>query len=586
MRKKGQIGIITLIIVAALILGLIIGIFIMYLNRPKFDCGIGVLDNEDKVCIYNLTSDQLNSVVKCPPEFNLDETEGTCEKIVESVYVCNTAEGTYDSSIGICRVSVQNTQYICQAGTYDYLTGACNVLIENITYSCSEGAIQEINGIKSCVVSLKTIKGQMVYCGNGECDDKERTQGICPEDCKSNEETSDVPYSFLAVHFEIDPNNKEAADRWQNMVTMVDLANQYNVPLTIMFWPGSAEYALSSPERIAKVREWQTQGHEIGIHNQGCYDAENTNSAAFHQESDNALYEQLAGEYTIKSGTTVCEFNLISTYKYEGGGRPDGRSAMAIKHSLASGQEVYGLNIKAGYANGTQIKIAQYNTLSKDEIYGFANHGEGDAGNIGGTVELKEWLNFLYGKDPGGEKRMTLSNIMEQYVLPNNLVASMDDFCSSTDLLTQQCLSLAKFQTKPGSTNCIVPYDNGAFNFGRCLQTGTYCGLEEGLSEEQLCSISLGDYYTYVPTSCLIKNISEYEPVEPCVNENKTSGTGDKTNPYCPDGECDEKELAQGICPEDCGGVNKTSSDSCGDGYCDGPAGEKTSCPGDCVVNK
>ena len=370
-----------------------------------------------------------------------------------------------------------------------------------------------------------------------------------------------VSYSFLAVHFEIDPNNKEAGDKWENMINMVDLANEYNTPLTIMFWPGSAEYALASPERIAQVRGWQAQGHEMGLHNQGCFgDKEcDAGSAGCHKESDNILYEQLAGEYTIKSGTTVCTSNLISTYKYEGGGRPDGRSAVAIKHSLTSEQEVYGLNIKAGYANGTQIKIAQYNTLNNKEIYGFVNHGEGDAGNLGGTVELKEWLNFLYEKNPSGKKRMTLSDIMEKYVLPNNLLVSMDEICSSNDARTQQCLSLAKFETKPGSVNCISPYDTGAFNFGRCLQTGTYCALENGLSEEQLCSISRGDYYLYVPTSCLLKNITEYQPVKSCEGGEKTStdttnkSKEDTPNSYCPNGKCDEKELAQGICPQDCG---------------------------------
>jgi len=368
-----------------------------------------------------------------------------------------------------------------------------------------------------------------------------------------------VPYSFLAVHFEINPNDNEARDRWQNMVTMVELANQYNTPLTIMFWPGSAEYALSSPERIAKVREWQAQGHEIGLHNQGCIkETESKPSWSDYDASDNALYEELAGNYTIKSGTTgdYCDW-LIPTYKYEAGGRPDGRSALAIKFEIAPGHDVYGLNIKAGYADGTAIKIAQYNTLNKKEIYGFVDHGEGDAGNLGGTKELKKWLIFLYGKDPEGKKRMTLSDIMEKYVLPNNLVASMEDFCSSDDPTILQCLSLAKTQTNSGPYSCMNPYDSGAFNFGRCLQTGTYCQLENGLSEEQLCNISRGDYYTYVPTTCVVKNINEYEPPKFC-QDSRSTKTDNKTErnsipQFCGNGECDEKELSQGICPQDCG---------------------------------
>ena len=40
-------------------------------------------------------------------------------------------------------------------------------------------------------------------------------------------------------------------------------------------------------------------------------------------------------------------------------------------------------------------------------------------------------------------------------------------------------------------------------------------------------------------------------------NTNAKSSTnskiGNTTNPYCPNGECDEKEKTQGICPQDCG---------------------------------
>jgi len=602
MNKRGQIEIMSTykilffsIIAIIIIAGIIFSVW-KFNNPSLVDCGIGKYDSRQNACLFNQTSNQPVSVIKCPSGFNLNETQEICEKIVESVYVCNTAEGTYNSSSGICLVSVQNTQYVCQNGTYNSSSGKCDVIIENFTYSCINGTIQEINGTNFCVVLLKVIKEQMViYCGNGECDDKERAQGICPEDCNETIEIMpDVPYSFLAVHFEIDPSGESAIYIWQNMVNMVDLANQYNTPLTIMFWPGSAEYALASPERIAQVREWQAQGHEIGIHNQGCFgDKECTaGSAGCHQESNNQLYEQLAGEHTIKSGTTVCALNLISTYKYEGGGRPDGRSAVAIKYvyDLASGHEIYGLNIKAGYAGGTPIKIAQYNTLNKDEIYGFVNHGEGDAGTgLGGTVELKEWLNFLYEKDPEGKKRMTLSKIMENYVLPNNLVASMEDVCSSTDSRIRQCLAPARLSTKSDSINCMAPYDTGVFNFGRCLNTGTYCNLENGLSEEQLCSISRGDYYLYVPTTCVIKNIEDYEPpicnnvVEGetcseiggtiCTKDQKCSGKikiSSDTENCCVDGSC----VTGGTSPE------------CGDGYCDGPTGEKETCPSDCVVIK
>jgi len=533
----------------------------------NFVCVKGVYDSNFGKCVFNPQIQM--SCVKGVYDSNF----GKCVFVPQTQIICS--KGVYNSVDDTCEYSppVNN---VCSIGTYDEATQTCIYNPVNTTCSMQDGFVCTAN---------QTCAGNLITASD--------TNKCCEESCgEGSLDNLNVPWSFFAVHFEVDNSGKDpslSADVWQNMVNTVELANQYNVPLTIMFWPGSAQYALASPERIAQVREWQAQGHEIGIHNQGCYGTDSDDSSAFHKESDNALYEQLAGNYTIKSGTTSCALNLISTYKYEGGGRPDGRSAVAIKYSydLAPEHEIYGLNIKAGYANGTSIKIAQYNTLNKDEIYGFVNHGEGDAGNRGGTVELKEWLLFLYEKDPEGKKRMTLSDIMEKYVLPNNLVVSMEEVCSSTDTQTQQCLPLNEIESKPGTARCMNPYDTGAFNFGRCLHTGTYCGLEDGLSQEQLCSISKGDYYSYVPTSCVVKNISDYEP--PICNnvvEGKTcsalNGTICTKEQTC-SGKIKSASDTQNCCVE--GSCTSKGGSECGDGYCDGTAGEKDSCPADCSTN-
>ena len=124
---------------------------------------------------------------------------------------------------------------------------------------------------------------------------------------------------------------------------------------------------------------------------------------------------------------------------------------------------------------------------------------------------------------------------MESYVIPNNLVVSMSDICSSTNTRVQQCLALARVSpVKPGASNCISPYDAGAFNFGRCLQTGTYCKIESGLREEELCEISQGNFYNYVSTTCIVKNISVYIPMVVCLSSQLPGGNNDEnsdTNP-------------------------------------------------------
>lgn len=524
---------------------------------------------------------------------------------------------------------LDKNQVDCGKGELKTIDGkkVCVFQFEN-SLDCKDGVVKDIDGKKVCVVDKGIIKEQInIYCGDGFCDDHERVQGICPEDCANQNvhvyescssqngiicnnqncsgtlikmveglcclgscrignipisqthsicqssqciivngsgsdecslsedcvsspsgNLSDVPYSFLAVHFEIDPNNNEsAAEIWQNMVGMVELANQYHTPLTIMFWPGSARYVVSSPERLSQVRQWQAQGHEIGIHNQGCSGVTPSCVGTYecYNASANEDYITLAGDHEIKSGTIdACEW-LLPSFKYDAEGRYDGRSSVAVKYSTLEGHEIYALNIKAGYPNvsncgGTQIKILQYNTLKSNEIYGFVNHAEGDVGNRGGTVELKKWLEFLSSKDLEGKKRMTLSDIMEKYVLPNNLVISQEELCNSTDVRVQQCLPLAKVPEKSGAASCrIGTFGPDIFNLGRCLRTGTYCSFKDILR----CEGPTG----YCPAGCIIKGINEFDSSEQNICANAPTPP-----PICGDEKCSVEPPEKQTCPQDC----------------------------------
>ena len=123
--------------------------------------------------------------------------------------------------------------------------------------------------------------------------------------------------------------------------------------------------------------------------------------------------------------------------------------------------------------------------------------------------------------------------------------------------------------SKPGMVNCINPYDTGAFNFGRCLRTGTYCALEPGLSSDALCQINRGDFYTYIPTTCVLMNISEDSYTPPMCITGSSKGNA-------PSGGNDTAKL-----PDI--GTDKPG-EACGDSYCDGKAGEKETCPQDCIM--
>jgi len=414
-------------------------------------------------------------------------------------------------------------------------------------------------------------------CGNGMCDMYETAAG-CPQDCYPD----NLPYSVLIVHEE----------SWSGMVEIVNLANQYHAPLTIMFWPGIVDYILENQSRIDLVHQWQAQGHEIGIHSQGCNEGPNRDPQcsdyACLKQGDAAKYERLAYPQPIKSGMSCWDPNLLpETYIYEASGyRDDGRSAFAIKFDIGQNRFLYGINTKPGYleslpCGGATQKIAQYITLKPSEFYGAVFHTADYAGccisdSSGNCIAwddmsdcpgghyvpsdkepLKNWLRFLYTKDPQGVRRKTLSALMEDYVLPNNLTIDQDAICNSQDPRVNTCgILLSIDHNPPSGKKCFSVSAPGErlFNFERCLTTGTYCAYEGN----ERCSQSATPMYC--PAKCIVTNISDFEETEYCPES-------------CGNGYCTKSE-SPANCPQDCA--------NCGNGVCD--TDEKQTCPQDCVA--
>ena len=73
----------------------------------------------------------------------------------------------------------------------------------------------------------------------------------------------DLPMSVFVVHCE--PTNADEA-MWRELVSLVSLADQYSVPLSIDFTPQWAEMLLEDAEKLAALDAWLAAGHEIGCH--------------------------------------------------------------------------------------------------------------------------------------------------------------------------------------------------------------------------------------------------------------------------------------------------------------------------------
>jgi len=267
-------------------------------------------------------------------------------------------------------------------------------------------------------------------CGDDICSETEDYYS-CNIDCNPD----NVPYSFLQIHEEQLGLDKNV---WGYLLEIMDLANDYNVLVSITFWPGDAQWVLDNQYAYKQVHDWQAQGHEIGIHTQGLYSYSSCkdDSNACWNDGDWDKYEALLNtEYqdTIKSGTVAGLIGEVtgtpeyleqigSTYLYQTNGRPDGRASKATELTL-NGRTIYTLPIQAGYRM-SQEKIDNYLSLESDEFFGYVFHTQ-DPFIFGPDVSLsllEDWFEIMSRNDPDGIKRKTISSLMEDHILPNNLI--------------------------------------------------------------------------------------------------------------------------------------------------------------------
>lgn len=108
----------------------------------------------------------------------------------------------------------------------------------------------------------------------GGCDDQsdEKITSVdlpLKEVMTSCEENVDV---FIAIHCEpgSDPlSTGYAALNWPSLVDLVGSAATHNMKLTLLMNPQWAKYIIEDEHRLALVRVWELNGHELGLHSHG-----------------------------------------------------------------------------------------------------------------------------------------------------------------------------------------------------------------------------------------------------------------------------------------------------------------------------
>ncbi len=271
------------------------------------------------------------------------------------------------------------------------------------------------------------------------------------------EGSKQIPYYFIAVHNE----PCCAGERYYNALKqLVEYANNYNMKLTLMFSPQWADFILSDPKRKAEFEEWKKQGHEIAAHHHSIYHPGSWDGYSYLPEDEaikirQEYYEENYGNYPPPREPpylgNVSDF-IAALKKLN----PDMKSGCMndeidknvfpdeIIYDTCSGYTTYGEPVKdqagggrnefilSGTVNGIERKWISHKKVTNNAeekaseklfnsinsgVYGAVTHSNPDQ-----ATDMMRFMDFIHEKDPTGEKSRTVSEIINQKLLPEKYI--------------------------------------------------------------------------------------------------------------------------------------------------------------------
>ena len=242
----------------------------------------------------------------------------------------------------------------------------------------------------------------------------------------------EIPMSVFVVHCE--PTNANEM-LWGELVALVELADQYSVPLTIDFTAQWAEMILADDAKVAALESWLDAGHEIACHHHAYWSV--LERAATWDGYTNTSLDELLPQYRAQYRGTMDDYmallNALPGERRSGclGGSderdhidwpcqlvystaghvledaistPTERSfgacdVLEIGHALIVGQERGALR-------------ALYEATDTDAVFGVVGHVYNYAEF---PFVFEQWFSFLWTVDSEGTRRDTVSGLLDVY---------------------------------------------------------------------------------------------------------------------------------------------------------------------------
>lgn len=266
---------------------------------------------------------------------------------------------------------------------------------------------------------------------------------------------SDTSYYFIAIHNEPHHGKSDSEEKilqsYHTLTQMVEKADEYNIKLTLMFTAQWVSVLEKDPQKIAQIKKWAANGHEIAAHHHSIYHGNWDGYTDVSKEE--AIAQRKEQGFTPEPYIGTLDAFITTLQKIN----PDIRSGClndeqdkndlpdAIIYDTCSNFKNFGTpgevsndidaqkgdnvyvsvgtwkNIERkwlAHANiSTKEKEANAETVFKNldslHVYGVITHSVDTQ-----AEHYYTYLEFLHQHDQNGEKSKTVSNIIEERILP------------------------------------------------------------------------------------------------------------------------------------------------------------------------
>lgn len=264
-----------------------------------------------------------------------------------------------------------------------------------------------------------------------------------------------LPLYFIAVHnepFHGDPHQEQKLQAAYSVLReMVSRADEYGLSLTLMFTPQWGTMIGSDPEKLAEVRSWEKNGHEIALHHHSIYHSGwdgytdySPDEARIERLKHTKIPEPYLGTLDdmiaalaplnpdLQSGCANDEqdkVTLPSSITYD---TCSGFLNTGIPGERSIGQENgKGVNdfVIVGDVKGTEHKWLSHHIIgvfdqervaeqeiermSQDSVFGAITHSSQKQ-----AEPTYKFFTYIHSRDPLGNRSRTLSEIMNEHILP------------------------------------------------------------------------------------------------------------------------------------------------------------------------